>query len=82
MVDKTLDLLREGKLNIGADGNERVTAAESTATNPSIASKKGSKEEKKKREKSKAEKSKAASRTTSRRDEDIDEDSDGGFFEE
>ncbi|KAJ9224599.1 putative nuclear protein [Paecilomyces variotii] len=82
MADGTLDLLREGKLNIGADGKESTTVTELASANRSVPTQKPSKEEKQKKEKSKTEKIRADSRKTSQRGGESDEDSDGGFFEE
>ncbi|KAJ9202520.1 hypothetical protein DTO164E3_2960 [Paecilomyces variotii] len=82
MADGTLDLLREGKLNIGADGKESSTVTELAGANRSVTTQKPSKEEKQKKEKSKTEKIRVDSRKTSQRGGESDEDSDGGFFEE
>lgn len=81
MADGTLDLLREGKLNIGADG-KKTSTVELAGANRSDTTKKPSKEEKQKKEKSKTEKIRVDSRKTSQRGGESDEDSDGGFFEE
>ncbi|GAD97794.1 predicted protein [Paecilomyces variotii No. 5] len=82
MADETLDLLREGKLNIGADGKSRTTGTESARAIQSLPAKKPGKEDKKKEKKPKTEKVKVDARKTPQRSEDSDEESDGGFFEE
>ncbi|KAL1846548.1 hypothetical protein Plec18170_009127 [Paecilomyces lecythidis] len=82
MADETLDLLREGKLNIGADGKARTTGTESARAIQSVPANKPGKEEKRREKKPKTEKVKVDPRKTSQRSGDSDEESDGGFFEE